>query len=146
MDLLKTLKSGQHLMPKLTPEFLEGNWKADNALRTGKTLFTLAGKNYTTDDFADYIEKAAKKRNDKSKAALLNEYYEGFVINKCLDYEESTLETKKPEFRNLMKEYKDGILLFELMDRMVWTKAVKDSAGLRNSARITKQIYVGQPR
>ena len=60
----------------------------------------------------------------------MNEYYENFVNTKCLDYEESQLEVKKPEFRNLMKEYKDGILLFELMDRMVWTKAVKDTAGL----------------
>ena len=43
-----------------------------------KNLFVLAGKNYTTGDFADYIEKNSKKRSDKGKDALLNEYYDGF--------------------------------------------------------------------
>ena len=70
-----------------------------------------------------------------------------FVNTKCLDYEESMLEVKKPEFRNLMKEYKDGILLFELMDRMVWTKAVKDSVGLEAFRKKNEeQIHVGQQR
>ena len=110
---------------------VKGNWHADSLLhKSTKVLFKLAGKSYTEGDFTDYIVKNAKRRNDKSKDALLNEYYEGFVNSKCLDYEESNLEVKKPEFRNLMKEYKDGILLFELMDRMVWTKAVKDTLGL----------------
>ena len=110
---------------------VKGNWHADSLLRlNSKVLFKLAGKGYTEGDFAEYIAKNAKRRNDKTKDALLNEYYEGFVNSKCLDYEESMLEVKKPEFRNLMKEYKDGILLFELMDRMVWTKAVKDTLGL----------------
>ena len=44
---------------------LKGNWKADSALRTSKVLFVLAGKNYTTSDFTDYIEKNSKKRSDK---------------------------------------------------------------------------------
>ncbi len=127
---------------KVDSTLSKGNWKAGDDLRNGKTLFTLAGKNYTTSDFADYLEKTAKKRSDKNKAALLNEYYEGFVNAKCLEYEESTLETKKPEFRNLMKEYKDGILLFELMDRMVWTKAVKDSAGLEEFRKNNQSKYM----
>ena len=109
----------------------KGTWHGDIILRSStKVLFKLAGKPYTEGEFADYIGKTAKRRSDKSKDGLLNEYYENFVNTKCLDYEESMLEVKKPEFRNLMKEYKDGILLFELMDRMVWTKAVKDTDGL----------------
>jgi peptidyl-prolyl cis-trans isomerase SurA len=73
---------------------------------------------------------------------LLNEYYDGFVNAKCLEYEESMLEIKKPDFKNLMKEYKDGILLFELMDRMVWTKAVKDTAGLETFRKNNEQKYM----
>ena len=110
---------------------LKGSWHADSTLRkSSKVLFKLAGKTYTEGEFAEFIGKSAKRRTDKSKDALLNEYYENFVNTKCLEYEESMLEVKKPEFKNLMKEYKDGILLFELMDRMVWTKAVKDTLGL----------------
>ncbi|HLP52833.1 MAG TPA: peptidylprolyl isomerase [Chitinophagales bacterium] len=128
---------------KLDSTIFKGNWKADSVLRAmNKPLFVLAGKNYTTTDFADYIEKNSKKRTDKAKDALLNEYYEGFVNTKALEYEESTLETKKPDFKNLMKEYKDGILLFELMDRQVWTKAVKDTVGLEAFRKQNEQKYL----
>lgn len=121
----------------------KGNWRPDSAVQAVKsTLFVLAGKNYTTIDFADYIEKTSKRRSDKTLDALVNEYYDGFVNSKCLEYEESTLETKKPEFKNLMQEYKDGILLFELMDRMVWTKAVKDTAGLEEYRKNNAQKYM----
>ncbi len=120
----------------------KGNWKADSLMKNDKVLFTLAGKNYTTRDFADYIEKNSKRRSDKAKDALVNEYYESYVNAKCLEYEESILETKKPEFKALMKEYKDGILLFELMDRMVWTKAVKDSAGLEEFRKKNEGKYM----
>ncbi len=128
---------------RLDSTIFKGNWKADSILRAStNAIFVLAGKNYTTKDFAEYIEKNSKKRNDKSKDALLNEYYDGFVNAKCLDYEESMLETKKPDFKNLMKEYKDGILLFELMDRMVWTKAVKDTSGLEAFRKNNEQKYM----
>lgn len=121
----------------------KGNWKAADALLDSKkALFTLAGKEYTQGDFASYIEKNAKRRADKGKDALLNEYYDSYVNARLLEYEESMLETKKPEFKALMKEYHDGILLFELMDRMVWTKAVKDTTGLEEYRKKNESKYM----
>jgi len=109
-------------------------------------LFTLAGKSYTTSEFASYLEKVVKKRNDKKKDALLAEYYDGWVSQKCLDYEESQLDKKKPEFANLMKEYRDGILLFELTDRQVWGKATKDTIGLQQFYEANKNRYMWKDR
>lgn len=118
------------MFKKIDTTLLKGNWKvADKSKFTG-TLFTLAGRSYTQVDFVNFVEKTAKRRNDKGLDGLLNEYYESFVNQSCLEYEESMLESKKPEFKALMKEYRDGILLFELMDRQVWSKAVKDTVGL----------------
>lgn len=127
---------------KVDSSIFKANWKADSALRTDKVLFVLAGVSYTQKDFAAFIEKNSKRRSDKAKDALLNEYYDGFVNTKCLEHEESMLETKKPEFKALMKEYHDGILLFELMDRMVWTKAVKDTTGLEEFRKKNENKYM----
>jgi len=119
-----------------------------DSIKYGKDLplFTLAGTAYTSSEFAAYLEKVAKKRNDKNKEGLLNEYYENWVTQKCLDYEESQLDKKKPEFANLMKEYRDGILLFELTDRQVWGKATKDTVGLQAFYEANKTRYMWKER
>lgn len=127
---------------KVDSSIFKGNWKADTTLQTDKVLFILAGTNYSQKDFAAFIEKNSKRRNDKAKDPLINEYYDGFVNAKCLEYEESQLEAKKPEFKALMKEYHDGILLFELMDRLVWTKAVKDTSGLEEFRKKNETKYM----
>ena len=51
--------------------------------------------------------------------------------NSCiLKYEKQQLEKKHPDFKALLKEYRDGILLFEISDQKIWSKAIKDSVGL----------------
>ena len=47
-----------------------------------------------------------------------------------MEYADAHLEEKYPEFKAIVQEYRDGILLFDLMDKEVWSKAVKDTVGL----------------
>ena len=114
--------------------------------KKNEPLFHLAGTAYSTLDFGQYLERTSKRRSDKNKEGLLNEYYENWVNQKCLDYEESMLDKKKPEFANLMKEYRDGILLFELTDRQVWGKATKDTTGLAAFHEQNKNKYMWKER
>lgn len=57
------------------------------------------------------------------------------------DYKQKRLESLYPEFKNLVKEYRDGILLFDLTDRKVWSKAVKDVDGLKSYYDEHKSVY-----
>jgi peptidyl-prolyl cis-trans isomerase SurA len=123
-----------------------GNFHGDSVRFKDEPLFHLAGTAYTTREFGQYLDKVAKHRNDKNKDGLLNEYYENWVNQMCLDYEESMLDKKKPEFASLMKEYRDGILLFELTDRQVWGKATKDTAGLQAFHDQNKNKYMWKER
>jgi peptidyl-prolyl cis-trans isomerase SurA len=63
-------------------------------------------------------------------AEMVEMRFQEFADEKIMAYEDAHLEEKYPEFRLLMKEYRDGILLFELTDQKVWGKAVRDTAGL----------------
>jgi peptidyl-prolyl cis-trans isomerase SurA len=64
------------------------------------------------------------------------------VEESCVRLEDSKLESKYPDFKNLMQEYRDGMLLFDLMDKKVWSKAVKDTAGLRQYHEANKTKYM----
>lgn len=95
-----------------------------------KAIFTIDGKSYTQLDLLDFIQQKQRREDARAFGPYVKEQYEAFVDDRLLAYEDSRLEEKYPDFRMLMKEYRDGILLFELTDQMVWSKAVKDSAGL----------------
>lgn len=61
--------------------------------------------------------------------------------NEVRAYADAHLEEKYPELKNLVQEYHDGILLFEVSLREVWDKAAKDTAGLEAFFKANKKKY-----
>jgi len=112
-------------------EYFKGRWKAEKVSALKSTIFTLGDKEYKQQDFAKYIEKHPSRQSKTSPKVIVNRLYLKFVQESCIDYENSQLESKYPDFKSLVKEYHDGILLFELTDSKVWSKAIKDTAGLK---------------
>ena len=95
-----------------------------------KPVFTMDGRSYSQLDLLDHIERKQKREPARPMGEYVQDQYNAFVDDRLLAFEDSSLEKKYPEFRMLMKEYRDGILLFELTDKMVWSKAVQDTTGL----------------
>ncbi len=58
-----------------------------------------------------------------------------------LEAERDDLATNNPDYRNLLNEYRDGMLLFEVSDRKVWSKAKQDKEGLENYFRTHRDNY-----
>lgn len=110
---------------------LEGNWIPDSKKAYGETILTINKETYTQKDFAEYLEKMQMPGKFKNSEYAIDYYFERFVDDMILNYEDRHLESKYPEFRNIAKEYKEGILLFEISDQEVWSKAVKDTTGLK---------------
>ncbi len=48
-----------------------------------------------------------------------------------MKYKNDRLEAESPQFAEMINEYRDGIMLFDITDKMVWSKALKDTAGLK---------------
>ena len=116
-------------------------WDRASYTTEGKTMFILDGIFYTQDDFADYLAVNKINVDSANSCPVVKERYQDWVNKTCLDYEDSKLEEKYPEFKALMKEYHDGIMLFDLMDQKVWSKAIDDTAGLLNYYNLTKENY-----
>jgi peptidyl-prolyl cis-trans isomerase SurA len=123
-------KAKDALYATLDSTLLKGEWTVDKASGLDKTVFSLGDKKFSQQDFASYLAAKQSKRVT-DKLAFFNDTYTSYVKESCIAYEDNRLEVKYPEFRMLVEEYHDGILLFDLTDQKVWTKAVKDTMGLR---------------
>lgn len=115
----------------LTDALIEGKWNADTAAGLKGMVFKIGNKVFTQADFANYIGSHQVRRKKEDLLVIMNGLYNQYVNESLLAYEESQLPAKYPEYKALLKEYRDGILLFDLTDSKVWSKAVKDTAGLK---------------
>ena len=100
--------------------------KFKSSLKDNTKLVSINGKAITVNSFVNYILSNQKSGNN------IDQLYIDFINEELLAYEESQLEINYPEYKNLLQEYRDGILLFNLTNTKVWTKAVKDTIGLQN--------------
>ena len=59
-----------------------------------------------------------------------------------MNYEKENLTKKYPDLNSLLKEYHDGMLLFDLIDKTIWTKSNSDSAGIEAYYNSHKSNYM----
>lgn len=132
----------------LDNSFLSYQWKAPAP--SGTKLFSIAGTSTSLGEYTDFLAQKARdrailgNRGDINSAAnsLLNE----FVGDKVIEHEKSQLEQKYPDFKSLMREYEEGILLFEVTKNEVWDKASQDTLGLQKFYDAHKDKYKWEPR
>ena len=94
-------------------------------------LFTIGDASVKVSDFVDFIYEKITPQKYVTPATYAYQLYENFMNEKVMDYADAHLEDKYPDFKALVQEYRDGILLFDLMEQEVWDKAVKDTLGLQ---------------
>lgn len=109
--------------------FYEGHPLAATG-RADEALVAFAGQTWTVGDFVEHLNATKIRNADAGAQAVIESAFAAWSDQLLLDYEDTQLEAKHDDFRLLVEEYHDGILLFELTDDMVWSKAVRDTAGL----------------
>ena len=120
----------------------EGKYVVAEGVDEGKVLFKLMKQNYTIADFIEYIQKHQQAQPFMSSASYAYQLYDEFVKESVFAYEDAHLEEKYPDFKLLVQEYHDGILLFDLMDKEVWKKAEIDTAGIKSFYEENKDNYM----
>jgi peptidyl-prolyl cis-trans isomerase SurA len=117
------------LMALADTNLVKGKWKPAGPANAGKEiLFTLQGKGYSLKDFLRYVEA-----NQRSSTLVPEKYldllYQQFIDTTILKLLEERISAQHPEYRYLLQEYYEGILLFDVMEKEVWSKASLDSIG-----------------
>ena len=121
-------------------------YKASEDVDTDKVIFTIGKQSCKLQEFVEYIEGNQKKQGFMAPTAYAYKLYDSFLKYKVFDYEDSQLEDKYPEFKMLVQEYHDGILLFSLMEEQVWNKAAEDTLGLQEYYERNKNSYMWKDR
>ena len=122
-ELISILKN-----KKFNYENIESN---KNLKNINNAVLTFSNISYNNYDFIKYLEKSKLIVKDKIEENSIKQKFEKFINQNLIAFEKTQLESKHPDFKALMKEYRDGILLFEISDQNIWTKAIKDTAGLK---------------
>lgn len=143
----ENLKNRDEFKTVLDSTYLKATWTAARATKLGnKEIFNLGGKSYTQNDFAKFLETQMTFRSPTDVNEIMKGIYKTWVEESIVNFEDTQLEKKYVDFRNLLREYRDGILLFDLTDQKVWSKAVKDTSSLKEFYDKNKTNYLWAER
>jgi peptidyl-prolyl cis-trans isomerase SurA len=103
-------------------------------------LFRLGNDDYTVEDFALYLQTNRHVMNMDMAAAYEAEY-QAWVSQSCVENQNEHLDERSAEFRDIYQEYREGILMFNRMQELVWDKANNDSIGLAQFFHANRADY-----
>ncbi len=125
--------------------------------RMESPLYTLNGAARSQKEFVEYFkaekEKLDKAKQDKNNPAgrridteisgkdFVDKVFAQYAKEAVIAMEQVSLEKQYPEYRNLLREYSDGLLLFEISNEEVWNKASVDVEGLEKFFEANKENY-----
>jgi peptidyl-prolyl cis-trans isomerase SurA len=132
----------------ITNEFFTRSWKLPEDFQKDELLFSINEKQYLYDDFGKHLMSAQRIYANKSIpfSDLIDKEFKSFFEKSILQFREDNLEFENEDFANIIKEYRDGLLLFDLMEKEIWNKASKDSIGLEAFYNKNKSKYQWEDR
>ncbi len=139
-------KNLEAFMATVDSTILDKTYEPSNQVDMNATLFSLENHPTKVSDFVNYIKTNMTIQKYVTPATYAYQLYEAFSNETTLNYADSHLEEKYPEFKELVQEYKDGIMLFDLMDREVWSKAMTDTLGLQEFHARNASKYMWEDR
>ena len=113
---------------EVSPEVLKANTKELLVINKDEKINAAA--------FLQYLQEQQKQNVQiKPISTLVDHFYDQFVDVKLNEYFDANLESEFPEFSYVMDEYRDGLLLFDLMEKEIWERSKSDTIG-------QKQFYL----
>lgn len=126
----------------LNTEFYKSKWKTPTSFPSEKAFVKIEDKQFTYNDFANHLIKS-QRRNAKELPFkdIVTNTYKTFLETKMLAYQEENLEFDNEDFANILGEYRDGLLLFDLMENEIWKAAANDTLAVQEFYKTNKENY-----
>lgn len=121
------------ILKSFTDEFYKGSWKNEDIKSPfNEAVLTIESNKISGRDFLNFIDKNQRNVMEvKPLSKMMSVLYNQFVEAELNKYYNNNLENEFPEFANVMSEYRDGLLLFDLMEKEIWEKSKTDTLGLK---------------
>lgn len=132
----------------VTDSILKRKWEnPGNHAKLNTTAFRIGDINYTFGDFANYIEARQKRsRVYQARDLQLQDYYKEFEDEKLDEFYKISLELENPEYSNLVSEYRNGLLIYDLMQNTIWEPSKADTIGMKQFFDNNKDSYTWKTR
>ena len=114
-------------------------WKIPSTINKKKILFKINDKTLNYLDFANYIVNTSLSNG--SIYSSVTDLYKDFINQSVMNYYKSNLLSENTEYRYIYNEYKEGLMLFDLMQNEVWNKAKEDTIGLKIYFKNNKSLF-----
>ncbi|WP_179353540.1 peptidylprolyl isomerase [Winogradskyella vidalii] len=127
----------------LNKDFYNRAWELPEDFNAKDTIFTINEKPFLYEAFGNHLQITQRIYLNKEIAfpLIIDKEFESFFEKSILQFREDNLEVENQEFADILKEYRDGLLLFDLMEKEVWNKASKDSTGIEVYYNDNKSNY-----
>ncbi|UOK42560.1 MULTISPECIES: peptidylprolyl isomerase [Flavobacterium] len=146
--VVQNKKAYKNVFSYLNDKYYTQQWELPGVKDPSEVIFTMdQNVKVKSTEFLTYIFNQQKSNlSIKPLSKLYERLYNDFVYSKLSKHYDENLEKEYPEFSYVMEEYRDGLLLFDLMEKEIWTKAKNDSIGLQNFYEKNKANYQWKDR
>lgn len=125
----------------LDPSYFKGEWVIPESIDEEKILIKILDRNLKFIDFATFLEDNQRKTSVTSYQKLISDQYKSFVKYNALEVYKNNLESENSDYKYVIKEYREGLLLFNLMQDKIWTVRDSDSTKLKRYFDDNKNKY-----
>ena len=135
-------KALEYFATILNEDYYKSKWQTPDNFDSEKPFLKIDNKQFTYGNFAAFLTET-QRRTTKVQAFsdLVSMKYNIFLETMLLKYQEENLENENEEFANILGEYRDGLLLFDLMENEIWKAGSTDSIGVQEFYKINKENY-----
>lgn len=135
-------KNLEYFTSILDTSLLKGDWIIPENIEKKKILITVRDKKLRYIDFATFIENNQKSVQTISIKKLVYDLYKKFINYNILEEYKNNLEKENSDYRFVIKEYREGLLLFNLMQDNIWTLKDSDSTNLKKFFNENRNKYI----